>query len=318
MPYADFLAFLHTEQELITHRLQPVDPDLLLDVALMTSVPPPPFFQQETGMMVEEHLLFRRLLEADRNAAKVRKFYGVQHPPEGATEGDLRRLRDAGVRFMTLAYKGPNEYGGGFVDSNAPLTTRGEWLVRQMADNDIVLDLSHAGHTTAWDALCVIQARGIRMKVVATHCGVFEAHPHKRNLPRDVLGALSDLSGIVGIPTMSWMLTEKARDDGVMNRLDGHLQLAMDVMGEDRVCIGSDQIYRNVSESDRAASFEMMSRGLDADGAFEARLPQEAPVLNSPRRLEVLGRMLKGNAPFNDRTIEKLVGTNLMAFFDAL
>lgn len=187
----------------------------------MTSVPP---FVKTIPEIVREHSWFVQMLGRQSEPEKVVFFFGLQHPPENAGVSDLLLLKGLGIRFMTLAYEGVNEYGGGFAASDEPLSDQGRKLIEAMAETGIVLDLSHAGHRTARDAIRFIREASSEVRVVATHTACFDLYDHGRGLPDDVLRSISDLGGLIGLVTITWMLD--AEDDSIRSLHPRHGQAA--------------------------------------------------------------------------------------------
>ena len=57
-------------------------------------------------------------------AGSVGLVFGMQHAPEKMTLGRMRIFQQHGLRIMSLAYDGRNEYGTGFKGTDA-LTEKG-------------------------------------------------------------------------------------------------------------------------------------------------------------------------------------------------
>ena len=125
-------------------------------------------------------------------------LFGLQHPPIDATREALQELRNGRIAFCGIAYELENGFGGGFATPSVGLTNAGVELLEAMADVGMVLDLSHAGHQTARDAILYIKTTGLDLRVVATHTGCYSVYNHLRNLPDDVLEGIVSLGGFVG------------------------------------------------------------------------------------------------------------------------
>jgi microsomal dipeptidase-like Zn-dependent dipeptidase len=237
--------------------------------------------------VLAEHRWFKAQIE--RVGLERNVQYGLQNPPAGLTREQVFLLTQEGVKFMCLSYFTENEYGGGFHAPDAKLTTKGENLIASMVDAGIVIDLSHAGHQTARDALKRLERYGVRGSVVATHSACHDMYPHLRNLPDDVLLRITDqdgLDGIVGLPTMTWLLSG---DDNTMEPFMRHLEHLINLVGETKVAIGSDGVYAAMDAQEEAVRFAFMNATLDPDGTiFHARLPEECSDIHGPERMRVL------------------------------
>lgn len=310
MRYADFLGFLFPQHELMKKeggKLE-ISPHIVLDACHATSVPP---YMRKMGDIVREHTRFLGLVG---KPADLKCVYGLQNPPENATSSDLDSLSFLGIRFMTLAYECENEYGGGFATPDAPLTERGMKLLDHMAEARMVLDLSHAGHQTARDALKYISNQAVKTKVVATHTACHVLFNHGRNLPDDVLLGIRKQGGLVGLVTMSWMLHES--DDTIWPFLF-HLNHLVNLIGEDNVCLGTDGVYHRLDPQEEQARYEMMKDKLDPRGNFRTRYPMEPVELNRPDRMSVIqDKLLNIDCP--KELIRKVMGENLISFLSTL
>lgn len=317
MKYADFMAFPFPQHELITKkRGLKVSPNILLDLCHTTSVPPPsvPPYAKKTNDIFREHQWFVKLLQDQENSKKTVYFFGLQHPPENAQISDLLLLKGMGIRFMTLAYEGKNEYGGGFATPDEPLNDAGERLIKSMTETGIVLDLSHAGHRTARDAINFIQQKSLNVRVVATHTACHTIYAHGRCLPDDVLCGIRDLGGIIGLVTITWMLHNK--NNSIRPFLD-HLFHLVELLGEENVCLGTDGVYHRLNVAEGRKRFAIMKTKIDPRGIFHARYPEQPAELNRPDKLLVIEKELS-SLGWSPERIEKIIGGNLIRFFLSL
>lgn len=308
--YADFMAFPFSQLNLM-HRSNCVfHPEFDLDFAHITIAPP---FVTTTSDIVRERDWLHAAIESQVHTTKF--FYGLQHPPLDASFLNMRRLVDAGVKFCTIAYKGENMYGGGFAaNSQVGISKIGTGLLRLMTDCDMVLDLSHANLQTASDALNCIARFKLSLKVVATHTGVFDQYGHLRNFPLFLLKRIVDCGGIIGIPLVTFLLDSE--DDSYLPCLR-HLRVALDYLGEDSVCIGSDAIYQTVSDCDAFTLHKIMCAEIDPTGDFSARPLNKPPEFNTARKMQAVADVMMKHG-FSNRVIQKVVGENLAGFFTLL
>jgi microsomal dipeptidase-like Zn-dependent dipeptidase len=284
--YADFMGFPFPQHLLMRHTEGLTVHPCAHELAFLHATSVPPTLTDFTRV-ITEHRWFKAQIERVGLGAKMQ--YGLQNPPTGLTHKQAFQLADEGVKFMCLSYFEENEYGGGFHTPDAGLTAAGEKLIASMVDAGIVIDLSHAGHQTARDALDLLECHAVRGSVVATHSACFATYPHLRNLPDDVLRRIADrdgLDGIVGLPTMTWLLDA---DDNTIEPFMQHLEHLIDLVGETQVAIGSDGVYATMDKLDEAERFAFMNAKLDPTGAvFHARLPEECSDIHGPERMRTL------------------------------
>lgn len=313
MQFADAMAFPFSQTSLMA-KLDDlsVDPLITLYACHVTTVPP---YVTDMETVRSEHAWFTSKLVSLEGKMLPAFFYGLQCPPENLTESDLLALKDMGIRFMTLAYTMPTEYGGGFATPEEPLTDRGRWLIEMMADVGIVLDLSHAGHQTARDAIKFTRASVPKARVVVTHTGSYEMYPHPRNLPDDVLKLVVDSGGFVGLLSVTWLLS---KEDNSSAPFLAHLDHLLWTVGSDGLCLGTDSVYTLLNEEEERERFLQMSSKLDPDGTlFGARYPGQPEVMNGPVKLLRVQGLLTAHG-VRSPVAEDIMGRNLMKYFDSL
>jgi membrane dipeptidase len=141
------------------------------------------------------------LAPRDATAARNEKT-GVLIGIEGgyAIENDLVLLREffrAGVRLMTLTHWTATDWADASGDPqpvHGGLTEFGGQVVAEMNRLGMIIDVSHAADSTFWDVLKLSKA-----PIVASHSCCRALAPHHRNMSDDMLKALAEKGGLVGI-----------------------------------------------------------------------------------------------------------------------
>jgi len=144
--------------------------------------------------------LVRSLDEA--NAARSASKTGILIAIEGgyAIENDLVLLREfyrAGVRLMTLTHWTGSDWADASGDEkpvHGGLTEFGESVIAEMNRLGMIIDISHVHDETFWDVIRLSKA-----PVVASHSCCRALAPHHRNLSDEMLKALAEKGGVVGI-----------------------------------------------------------------------------------------------------------------------
>jgi len=113
--------------------------------------------------------------------------------------GKLEAFCDHGVRVMTLVWNNHLSWVRSCRDGAGPevpegLSDFGRGVVRRMNELGMLVDLSHAGRRSFYDAL-----EASERPVIASHSGCSAVHDHPRNLDDDQLRALASAGGVVGI-----------------------------------------------------------------------------------------------------------------------
>ena len=193
-------------------------------------------------------LVICRSVSDIRNAFSKGKIAAIFHI-EGAEAIDpdlhmLEVLHSAGLRSIGPVWSRPTIFGEGvpFSFPSSPdiglgLTEQGIALVKRCNKLKIMLDLSHLNEAGFWDVAHISEA-----PLVATHSNVHSITPHSRNLTNDQLRAIADSDGMVGLNFATAFLREdgKMLADVPMTQILKHLDYLIEVLGEDRVGLGSD------------------------------------------------------------------------------
>lgn len=152
------------------------------------------------------------------------------HVLEGRIE-NLDRLYDAGFRLMGLTHFFDNELGGSLHgEDDAGLTPFGRAVVEKMVEKHMVIDLAHASEKMAREVLAMPGTHPI-----VSHGGIHSVCPVKRNFPDDLMQAVAEKGGLIGIGY--WQdVTCDATPAGVAKVITA----AVTLVGEDHVALGSD------------------------------------------------------------------------------
>lgn len=129
---------------------------------------------------------------------------------EGADplEGEVERLRafhERGVRLLTLAWDDNEFCGAVFGSSGKGLTAQGEDLVQLCEELGVMVDVSHASDAGFRDVL-----RVARKPFIASHSNCRAVCAAPRNLNDDMIRALAERGGVMGINLASSFLAPDA------------------------------------------------------------------------------------------------------------
>lgn len=138
-----------------------------------------------------------------------------------------------GVRVAQLTYNIQNTIGGScYDDKDSGLTKFGHEVVEEMNRVGMIIDCSHVGDVTTMNTVEASQS-----PIALTHSNVYEHVAHPRNKRIEVVRALANRGGIVGLT----MYRNLAR--GFHRSADEWSELVartVDVVGVDHVAIGTD------------------------------------------------------------------------------
>jgi microsomal dipeptidase-like Zn-dependent dipeptidase/GMP synthase-like glutamine amidotransferase len=195
---------------------------------------------------------------------------------EGRLE-NLQHFKDRGIVYMTLCHNGDNDIcdSAKGCNTHGGVSAFGEQVIREMNRLGILVDMSHAGEKSFYDALDIST-----VPIVCSHSSARALCDHPRNLTDDQMRALAAKGGVAQTTIYNGFL----RTDGKATILDvmAHLEHAIDVMGIDHVGLGTD---------------------FDGDGGVRG-LADSSELLNFTRQL--LARR------FSEQDIQKIWGGNFL------
>ncbi len=173
------------------------------------------------------------LLEArSAGAQTVGAILGIEGAH--ALEGDLAnldRLETEGIRLIGFHHFFDNELGGSLHGtSNQGLSDLGRALVAEVDARGMILDVAHSSVRAVEDILSLTNG-----PVVLSHGGIKSYCDTARNLPDDVMRRIAEGGGVLGFGF--WV---SASCDISPAGLAAGIKVAIDVMGEDHVSLGSD------------------------------------------------------------------------------
>ncbi len=250
-------------------------------------------------------------LRAANSTNRVGLIMGFQDTTSlGTNLGRLDIFDDFGVRVIQLTYNLRNAVGDGCLQrENRGLTPFGREVVARMNELGMLVDLSHCGMATTAEGIAVSDG-----PVSITHSGCRAVYDHPRSKPDDILRALADKGGVIGIYMMPFL---NAEGPATADDLFRHIEHAINICGEEHVGLGSDNsITPTVAD-------EAYRSGLAAFDAERQRLgigaPREyellfVPELNYPERMGMIadGLLARGHT---EARVEKIVGGNWSRLF---
>lgn len=147
----------------------------------------------------------------------------------------IEHFTNRGAVYITLCHNGDND----ICDSargnhtHGGVSAFGKEVIAQMNHCGLMVDLSHAGEQSFYDALEISKT-----PPVCSHSSCHALCPHPRNLTDDQMRALAAKGGVMQITLYPYFL----RNDGNATILDAmnHLNHAVKIMGADHVGLGTD------------------------------------------------------------------------------
>jgi len=227
-----------------------------------------------------------------------------------SVEEELRYVRifyQLGIRMMHLTYQRRNMIGDGCAEpANAGLSDFGRSVVKELNRVGVIADVAHSGWRTSQETAEVSQ-----MPVVASHTACDAINHHIRCKPTEVIKAIADTGGYVGICCVPSFLGH----DGDINTLLDHVDYVVQRFGADHVAIGTDVAYtsRNNDEERRKVRGRgpkrKQWRSLWPEGSlgYKSKHPLSLAWTNWP--LFTVGLVQRG---YKDEDIQKIIGGNVL------
>lgn len=229
-------------------------------------------------------------------------------PIEGRLE-NLDMFHALGVRTMQLTYNERNAIGDGSTErTNAGLSTFGIAVVERMNELRIMVDSSHSGHQTSFDAIEFSKLPSIFSH---TNCAALNEHP--RNKTDEHIRKLAAKGGVMGLTTVNVMVK---RDLPVtMQDFIDHIDHIVKLVGIDHVALGSDTLVRGWPTDPKVKDEFLANYGEPHfKNSYRFRFPLGTEGLNDEHKWKYLtaGLIKRG---YQEEAIVKILGGNWLRVF---
>ena len=209
--------------------------------------------------------------------------------------------------MMHLTYNRRNPIGDGCAEkANGGLSDFGRAVVKEMNRVGVIVDIAHSGWQTSLEA-----AQVSTKPMVASHTTVTSLHKHIRSKPDNVIRAIADTGGYIGICCIPRFLGGTGDIVAMMK----HIDYVVKTFGSDHVAIGTDVAYFSGYGSEENKKIPAV-RKQRAD--WEALWPEDTYV--ETREMErsmawtnwplfTVGMVQMG---YSDMVIQKILAGNIM------
>lgn len=149
---------------------------------------------------------------------------------------NVRYFARRGVVYITLCHNGDNDIcdSARGCNTHGGVSRFGEQVIKEMNRCGIMVDLSHAGEKSFYDALSISSK-----PIVCSHSNCKALCDVPRNLTDDQLRALAKHGGVTHITLYHGFLRNDSQEATVMDAI-AHLEHAIDIMGIEHVGLGTD------------------------------------------------------------------------------
>ncbi|MEN6301181.1 MAG: membrane dipeptidase [Armatimonadia bacterium] len=160
-------------------------------------------------------------------------------------EEEMRYIRiffQLGIRMMHLTYNRRNMIGDGCAEpANGGLSDFGRKVIAEMNRQGVLVDCAHSGWQTSLEA-----AQTSTKPMVASHSACAALQHHHRGKPDDVIRAIADTGGYIGICAVPAFLGGRGT---IVDFID-HIDYVKRNYGADYVGIGTDTSYVPARQSE--------------------------------------------------------------------
>ncbi|QDT07310.1 Membrane dipeptidase (Peptidase family M19) [Rubripirellula lacrimiformis] len=219
----------------------------------------------------------------------------------------VRVFYQLGIRMMHLTYQRRNMIGDGCGEkTDAGLSDFGNKAIAEMNRVGVIPDCAHSGWKTSLEA-----AKASSRPVVASHSTCAGVYRHFRSKPDNVIKAIVDSGGYVGMCCIPRYLG----GSGDIQALLDHVDYAIEKFGPDAVAIGTDVSYQSQSSGTQNAKVPKQPkqreefRMLWPSDNFKTTREMNESIAWTNWPLYTVGLVQRGHS---DEVIRKVIGGNVM------
>jgi membrane dipeptidase len=225
-------------------------------------------------------------------------------------------LYGLGVRSMGLNYSESNMLGSGLGEiRDGGLTNFGYNCVVRMNKVGMLIDISHLSDQTALDTI-----EASKKPIIASHCGARALLPITRLFPDEVLQALAEKNGVLGIEAAPGYTATKEDPIPSIETYMAHVEYCIELMGIDNIGCGPDTLY-----GDHVGFYRMDDDRYETEGLGHYSRPGQKPpdfdpkdlpdyvrgMENATEAISNVARWMVKNG-YSDQEIAKVIGGNAL------
>ena len=151
---------------------------------------------------------------------------------------NLTGFHEKGVRMITLTWNYDNELGHSHFDKEGKgLTKLGFEVVERMEELHMIPDVSHGS-----DALFFDVCKVAKKPFIASHSNARSVYGHTRNMSDEMIRALAEHGGVIGMNFFAGFTSARAGADGMcyLDDILAHMKHVVKVGGIECLGLGSD------------------------------------------------------------------------------
>ena len=232
-----------------------------------------------------------------------------------SAEDELRYVRvfyQLGIRMMHVTYNRRNRLGDGCAEpANGGLSDFGRAAVDELNRVGVIVDVAHSGWQTSLEA-----AQRSSKPMVASHSTCGALYEHIRSKPDNVIRAIADTGGYIGICCIPRFL----RHGGGITALLDHIDHVVNKFGPDHVAIGTDVAYQSRHMARERAKLPARPKrrtrwaALWPPDNFKTTDRMKRSIVWTNWPLFTVGLVQRGHS---DAVIQKIIGRNVLRVLEA-
>jgi len=232
--------------------------------------------------------------------------------PIGNDLDKLDVLYGLGIRQIGIAYSDANALGSGLNEAvDGGLTALGRRAVRRMNQLGLAIDVSHSSDLTGIQA-----AAASDRPIFMTHAGARAVWDIPRLKGDDVLRAVADSGGVIGMSAAPHTTVSHAHPRHSLLSVMDHFRYCLDLVGIDAVGFGPDTLF-----GDHVGLHTTFAGLLAMEPRPGAPVPERVPWVdgleNPAESFHNIAAWLVQEG-FTDEEIGKVLGGNILRALDAI
>lgn len=250
-------------------------------------------------------------IDKAKSEKKTAIFFGFQNC--SPIEDDIKlveKIHDLGCRFMQLTYNNQSLLATGCYEKNdSGVTNFGREVIKEMNRVGIVVDMSHSAEKSTFDAIDISEK-----PIAITHANPLFWHPAKRNKSNDLLKALSENDGMLGLSLYPHHL--KNNTDCTLESFCEMVAKTAEIMNVKNIGIGSDLCLRqpdSIVEWMRNGTWSK-SRNYGEGSKSKPGFPKQPNWFEDARGFSNIENGLK-KIGFSEIEIDGILGNNWYNFY---
>jgi len=255
-----------------------------------------------------------RDIEKAHKENKTAVFFGFQNcSPIGDDINLVEKVHNMGVRFMQLTYNNQSLLATGCYEENDSGVTRmGKEVIKEMNRLGVVVDMSHSAEKSTFDAIKISSK-----PIAITHANPSFWFAAKRNKSKELLKALADSNGIIGLSLYPHHLKDKS--NCTLESFCEMTAKTAELIGVKHIGIGSDLCIGHPDSvvdwmrNGKWTKTKDYGEGSSSDSSF----PKQPDWFKDARGFKNLEAGLK-KVGFKDTEVNDILGNNWYNFYQGI